>query len=75
MDLIELIASTLGLSVVAGMRLYATFLPLGLAIWFGLLHLSAGMDPLRALAHPAMPLAASIAYLAEFLDGQDPVSG
>lgn len=67
METIQLIGSTMGLCFVAGIRLYATVLALGLAIRFDLLHLGAMGEPLRVLAHPAVLLAAGLAYFAEFL--------
>ena len=66
MDAIQLIGSTIGLGFVAGIRLYATILALGLAIRFHLLHLSAQTASLEILAHPAVLAAAGIACLAEF---------
>lgn len=66
MDAIQLIGSTIGLGFVAGIRLYATILALGLAIRFHLLHLSAQTASLEILAHPAVLAAAGSACLAEF---------
>ncbi|MGH9631255.1 MAG: DUF4126 domain-containing protein, partial [Bryobacteraceae bacterium] len=50
METIQLLGSTLGIGLLAGVRLYATVLALGLAIRFGWLELSSGMDPLSVLA-------------------------
>lgn len=72
MDMIALIGSTLGLGFVAGVRLYASVLALGLAIRFGWLHLGAGTESLQILAHPAVLTAAAIAYLAEFFADKIP---
>ncbi len=72
METIQLIGSTMGLCFVAGVRLYATVLALGLAIRFDLLHLGAMGEPLRVLAHPAVLLAAGLACLAEFLADKIP---
>ena len=72
METIELIGSTMGLSFVAGVRLYATVLALGLAIRFDLLHLGTIGEPLRVLAHPAVLIAAGLAYLAEFFADKIP---
>jgi len=72
METIQLIGSTMGLCFVAGIRLYATVLALGLAIRFDLLHVGAMGEPLRVLAHPAVLLAAGLAYFAEFLADKIP---
>ncbi|HXB68340.1 MAG TPA: DUF4126 domain-containing protein [Candidatus Acidoferrales bacterium] len=67
METIELLGSTMGLGFIAGIRLYATVLALGLAIQFDLLHLGPSTEQLRVLAHPAVIVASGIACLAEFL--------
>jgi hypothetical protein len=72
MDTIQLIGATMGLGFVAGIRLYATVLALGLAIRFGWLHPGAVGAPLEILAHPAVLTAAGVAYLAEFLADKIP---
>lgn len=72
MDTIGILGSTLGLSFVAGIRLYATVLALGLAIRLNWLHLGANQEALRTLAHPAVLAAAAIAYLAEFFLDKTP---
>ena len=72
METIELIGSTMGLSFVVGIRLYATVLALGLAIRFDWLHLGTIGEPLRFLAHPAVLIAAGLAYLVEFFADKIP---
>jgi Domain of unknown function (DUF4126) len=72
METIALIGSTMGLGFVAGIRLYATVLALGLAIRFNLLHLATVAEPLRVLGHPAVLIAAGLAYLAEFFADKIP---
>ena len=72
METIALIGSTMGLGFVAGIRLYATVLALGLAIRFNLLHLASVAEPLRILGHPAVLTAAGLAYLAEFFADKIP---
>jgi hypothetical protein len=65
-DTIELIGSTMGLGFVAGVRLYATVLALGLAIRFGWFHPGPMAEPLKVLAHPAVLIVAGIACAIEF---------
>jgi hypothetical protein len=72
MGTIALIGSTMGLGFVAGIRLYATVLALGLAMRFNLLHLGTVAEPLRVLGHPAVLIAAGLAYLAEFFADKIP---
>lgn len=72
MDPIEIIGSTMGLGFVAGIRLYATVFALGLAIRLHWLHLGADTGSLQILAHPAVLIAAGIAYLAEFFADKIP---
>lgn len=72
MDTLQLLGSTFGLSFLAGIRLYATVLALGLGIRFGLFHLPAQLNGLEVLAHPAVLIAAGIAYIAEFISDKIP---
>jgi hypothetical protein len=62
MDTMELMGATLGLGFVAGVRLYATVLALGLAIRFKLIHFGVIGEPRQLLAHPAVLIAARVAY-------------
>lgn len=66
MDTIELIGSTMGLGFLAGVRLYATILTLGLAIRFGWFHPGPMAAQLRILAEPMVLIAASVACAIEF---------
>jgi hypothetical protein len=72
MDTLQLLGSTLGLSFVAGMRLYATVLALGLGIRFGVLHLPPALSGLEVFAHPAVLITAAVAYIAEFVADKIP---
>jgi hypothetical protein len=72
MDTLQLLGSTLGLSFLAGIRLYATVLALGLGIRFGLLHLPPALSGLEIFAHPAVLITAAIAYIAEFIADKIP---
>ena len=72
MDPVHLLATTLGLGFAAGLRLYATILAMGLAIRFGALHLPASMNGLEVLAHPAVLIAAGVAYAIEFISDKIP---
>ncbi len=66
MDTIELIGSTMGLGFLAGVRLYATILTLGLAIRFGWFHPGPMAAQLRILAEPMVLIAAGVACAIEF---------
>ena len=66
MDTIELIGATMGLGFVAGVRLYATILTLGLAIRFGWFHPGPMAADLRVLAEPVVLIAAGVACAIEF---------
>lgn len=72
MDAVHLLATTLGLGFAAGLRLYATVLGLGLAIRFHLLTLPDAAKGLEVLAHPAVLIAAGIAFLIEFVSDKIP---
>jgi hypothetical protein len=65
-DTIELIGSTMGLGFLAGIRLYATILTLGLAIRFGWFHPAPEAAQLRILAEPMVLIAAGVACAIEF---------
>jgi hypothetical protein len=72
MDALQLLGSTLGISFLAGIRLYATVLALGLSIRFGWFHPPAALSGLEVLAHPAVLIIAGIAYAAEFVADKIP---
>lgn len=72
MDAISLLGTTLGLGFAAGLRLYATVLGLGLALRFHLLTLPEPMRALEVLAHPAVLIAAGVAYALEFISDKIP---
>jgi hypothetical protein len=72
MDPVSLLAAVLGVGFAAGIRLYATVLGLGLAIRFGWLNLPAAMSGLDVLAHPAVLIAAAVAYAIEFVSDKIP---
>ncbi len=72
MDTIQLLGSTLGLGFLAGIRLYATVLLLGLAIRFNVFHLSAQMSHLAILADTRVLIAAGIAAALEFFSDKVP---
>jgi hypothetical protein len=71
-DTLELIGSTMGLGFVAGVRLYATILTLGLAIRFGWFHPGPMAEPLRVLAEPMVLIAAGVACAIEFFADKVP---
>lgn len=72
MDAVHLLATTLGLGFAAGLRLYSTVLGLGLAIRFGFLRLPETLHGLEVLAHPAVLIAAGVAFAAEFVGDKIP---
>lgn len=72
MDIVHLLATTLGLGFAAGLRLYATVLGLGLAIRYHLLTLSDDTRGLEVLAHPAVLIAAGVAFAIEFVSDKIP---
>ncbi len=72
MDVFQILGTTLGLGLAAGLRLYATVLALGLAIRFHWLTLPEQMQSLELLAHPAVLITAGIAYLMEFVSDKIP---
>jgi len=66
MNAFELIGSTMGLGFIAGLRLYATILALGLGIRFGWIHPAGMAEPLGILAHNAVIAVAAVAFVIEF---------
>ena len=72
MDTLHLIASATGLGFLAGFRLYATVLALGLAIRFNLLDLRAEFQSLEALANWWVIGVAGAAFLIEFFADKIP---
>jgi hypothetical protein len=72
MDVINLLGSTMGLGFIAGIRLYATVLVIGLGIRLGLLHLTPALSHLSVLANPFILTTAAVGYLAEFFADKIP---
>lgn len=72
MGTIALLGSTLGLGLVAGVRLYAAVLAVGLGLRLGILHLNPGLEHLAVLASPYVLIPAAIAYAAEFFADKIP---
>jgi len=72
MDTIDLLGSTLGLGFLAGIRLYATILLIGLAVRFHWVALPAKFSQLEVLGHPWILAAAAIAFAMEFLADKIP---
>lgn len=72
MDTIALLGSTMGLGMVAGVRLYATVLTVGLGVRFGLFTLNPELSRLSALTNPYVLVAAGIAFLFEFFADKIP---
>ena len=72
METLNLLGSTMGLGLVAGLNLYATVLTVGLGIRFGLITLNAEMAGLEVLASPYVLIAAGILFLLEFFADKIP---
>jgi hypothetical protein len=71
-DVVQTLGSALGLGFLAGIRLYATVLGLGLAIRFGILRLSDSMAGLNVLAETPVLLIAGLAFVVEFFADKIP---
>jgi len=72
MDTVALLGSTLGLGLVAGFRLYAAVLAVGLGVRFGLIALDPSLSHWRVLANDYVLAAAAVAYCLEFLADKIP---
>jgi hypothetical protein len=72
MDILNLLGTTLGLGLAAGLRLYATVLALGVALRMEWLTLPAELAPLQVLAHPAVLTVAGVMYVMEFVTDKIP---
>lgn len=72
MDILNLLGTTLGLGLAAGLRLYATVLALGVALRMEWLTLPAELAPLQVLAHPAVLGIAGVMYVMEFVTDKVP---
>lgn len=72
MDTIQLIGSTMGLGFLAGIRLYATVLALGLAVRFQWIHPAGSWGSLQILGHPAVLAVAALGCVAEFFADKIP---
>mgnify|MGYP005847177415 CR=1 FL=1 len=66
MDAIQVLGSAMGVGLLAGFRLYATVLALGLALRFKLLELSPPMSGLEVLADGRVLAAAALGFVMEF---------
>ena len=72
MDILNLLGTTLGLGLAAGLRLYATVLALGVALRMEWLTLPSELAPLQVLAHPAVLAVAGVMYVMEFVTDKVP---
>lgn len=72
MDNIALLGSLTGLGLMAGVRLYATVLIVGLGVRFNLIHLDPSLSHLEVLANPIILIVAGIAYFLEFFADKIP---
>ncbi len=67
MEILNLLGSTMGLGLVAGLNLYATVLTVGLGIRLGLITLNPELSGLSVLSSPYVLIAAGILFVIEFL--------
>ena len=67
MEVLNLLGSTMGLGLVAGLNLYATVLTVGLGIRLGLISLNPELSGLAVLSSPYVLIAAGILFVIEFL--------
>jgi uncharacterized membrane protein len=72
METIALLGSIMGLGFVAGIRLYATVLTVGLGIRFGWIHLDPNLASLTILTHPYILTVAGFFYVVEFFADKIP---
>lgn len=72
MDPLAILGTTMGLGLLAGIRLYATVLGLGLALRLGWLELPGAMRGLEVLANPWVIGGAAAAYAAEIVSDKIP---
>jgi hypothetical protein len=72
MDVIELLAATLGLSALSGISLYLTVFVTGLALSQGWIVLSPSLQALEVLNHPAIIVVAGVLYFIEFFADKVP---
>ena len=72
MDVLGVLGSALGLGYLAGIRLYATVLAVGLGIRFHLFQPRAGLQGLEVLADWRVLAVAGVAFLAEFFADKIP---
>src|SRR5882724_11850353 len=72
MDTIELLGSTLGLGFLAGIRLYATVLLIGLVVRFHLIALPPGLAHLSVLGDTLVLATAAAACAIEFVADKIP---
>jgi hypothetical protein len=72
MNTLQSVGSALGLSFLAGMRLYATVLLLGLAIRFQIFHLNQTLSHLSFLADTKVLVVAGVACVIEFFADKVP---
>lgn len=68
----QLLGSVLGLGFVAGLRLYATVLTIGLAIHFGLFHPTGNLASLAVLADRRILILAGVLFALEFVADKIP---
>lgn len=72
MKVLALLGTVAGISLFAGIRLYATVLTVGLCLRYDLLHLPQELASLSVLAHPYVLGAAGVCAVMEFLADKVP---
>ncbi len=64
---LQLLATAMGLSALAGLNLYLTVFILSLSLNLGWIHLGPGMEHLHVMAHPAILIVSGVMTLVEFI--------
>jgi len=72
MNTLALLGTVTGISLFAGIRLYATVLTVGLCLRYGLLRLPPELSPLSVLSHPYVLVAAGACAALEFIADKVP---
>ena len=72
MSILEILGTAFGIGLLAGIRLYATVLAVGLGVRWGIFELSPELEQLKVLAETPVLALAGAAYLIEFFADKIP---
>jgi hypothetical protein len=72
MQTLTLLGALTGVALLAGVRLYATVLTVGLCLRYGVVHLPPGLASLELLGHPYVLAVAGVCAVAEFVADKIP---